>query len=269
LYQEHYGLTALPFAESASADGFVALPSRESALHRLRYGLEYGRGPVLLAGPPGSGKTRLCSVLLRQVGWPVARIDVPLLGPDDLLAEVAEAITPASLGGRLERPRPPLRRIREALASEAARGGRWLLVVEDAHLIRDQETFEALGALQNFATLGVPDLSVVLVGGSELIFRLPPSLSDRLSARVVLGPLSEPEALPYLSGRLRFAGRSEPLFDAETASFLHLSADGLPRRLNRLADLSLLISYARGDSLPGPDSARLAARELAPDALAA
>jgi hypothetical protein len=50
---------------------------------------------------------------------------------------------------------------------------------------------------------------------------------------------------------------------------LYLSADGLPRRLNRLADLSLLIAYAQGKTKPDLAAAELAARDLNQDVMAA
>ena len=61
---------------------------------------------------------------------------------------------------------------------------------------------------------------------------------------------------------------ADPTTDPVTER-VHRAADGLPRRLNRLADLALLIAYAEG--LPRPDAraVSLAAREAAPDAWAA
>ena len=44
---------------------------------------------------------------------------------------------------------------------------------------------------------------------------------------------------------------------------LHRESDGLPRRLNRLADLALLIAYAREQAAPDAECARLAAGEAA------
>ena len=79
-------------------------------------------------------------------------------------------------------------------------GRRSLLIVDEAHLIDDPDTFESLRLLLNFASTGPPDLSLVLVGTAELMLQLPPSLVDRLAARCLLGPLTEAESSCLHSG---------------------------------------------------------------------
>ncbi len=59
MYESHFGLSRLPFGESTDPSAYLALPSREAVLRRLRYGLEQGQGPALIFGPPGAGKTLL------------------------------------------------------------------------------------------------------------------------------------------------------------------------------------------------------------------
>ena len=105
-----------------------------------------------------------------------------------------------------------------------------LLIVDEAQLIHDPATFETLRLLLNFATAGPPDLSLLLVGTAELLLQLPPGLADRLTARCLLGPLTEAESASYVLGRLASAGATAPLFTPEALAALHRVADGLPRR---------------------------------------
>jgi type II secretory pathway predicted ATPase ExeA len=269
MYETHYNLERRPFGESVAPSVYVALPSHEVVLRRLRYALEQSRAPAILYGPPGSGKTLLARRLASQLGGPAVHVTFPALPAAELVGLLAEEL------GELAAPPPSLgetlRQVRGRLAAMAHQDRRPLLVVDDAQAIRDPVTFEALRLLLNFATDGAPDLSLLLVGGTEVLFDLPGDLSDRLAARCLAGPLTAAESSSFILGRLAAAGaRPEtPLFSPAALVELHLAAGGLPRRLNRLADLALLIAYAQELPLVDEPTIAIAAREFQHDDMAA
>src|SRR5262249_52796265 len=150
------------------------------------------------------------------------------------------AAPPASLGDAL-------RHVRDRLAAMAVQGFRPLLIVDEAQAIRDPATFDVLRLLLNFATDGSPDLSPLLVGWAAFLLALPPGLPDPAGPRCLVGTLSEPESSAYVLGRIAAArpGSGPDLFSPAALTAIYHAASGLPRRLNRLADLSLLVAYAR------------------------
>lgn len=270
MYEAHFGLRRRPFGETVDPATYVPLPSRDAVVRRLRYALEHSQGPAVVFGPPGSGKTLISRVLADQLATTAAFLTFPAMPTAELLDYLAEELgagaRPTAHEGSII---TPLRRLRQRLSTASARGQRPLVVVDEAHLIDDLSTFETFQSLLNIASLGPPDLMLLFVGGAEVLLALPEGLADRLAARCLLGALTEQESGGYLQGRLAAAGATSPLFTPEAVQALHRAAEGLPRRLNRLADLALLIAFAEG--LPRPDASSVAAatRDSDPDGLAA
>jgi type II secretory pathway predicted ATPase ExeA len=267
VHESYFGLAFRPFAETVDPSAFVPLPSHEAIVRRLRYGLEFGDGPVLLMGPVGCGKSLVARVLARDLGWPSAHVVFPTMGASDLVTYLSDELgaPPAAAPGLAG----AVRRLQDELSRRASEGTRTLLVVDESHLIDNPATFETLRLFTNFATDGSPDLGLVLVGDPDVRLAIPPALADRLAARCYLGPLDSPETSAYLSGRLARAGRTESLFDHECVAALHRAAEGSPRRLNRLADLCLLIAYAQDKTRPDARTVALATREAGFDLLVA
>lgn len=266
MYETHFGLKHRPFGETVNSSVYVPVSSREAVLRRLRYALEHRQAPAVLFGPAGSGKTLVARRLASELGGPVIHVTFPALSAVELVTHVAHelgapAIPPVSFHGAL-------RQVRDQLATLVIRGHRPLLVIDDAHLIESVSTFDAVRLLLNFATDGPPDLSLLIVGDAEVLLELPAGLADRLAARCLLAPLTEAESSTYVLGRLATAGASTLLFSDEALQALHHAADGLPRRLNHLADLALLIAYAQELSLVDASIITIAAREFSRDVAA-
>ena len=163
MYESHFGLSAPPFRETIDPTAYLPLSSHESALRRLRYGLERGSGPGIVYGPPGSGKTLLARRLIDDLGMPAVHLAFPAMPAAELVAFLADELAAppcdaTGVGGAV-------RRLRGVLAGAVAGDRRTLLIVDEAHLIDDPATFEALRLLLNFTTGGIPDLAMVLVGG--------------------------------------------------------------------------------------------------------
>ncbi len=260
VYENHFGLRSRPFDETTSPAACIELPSRAAVLRRLCYGLEHRRSPAVLFGPSGSGKTLIAGVLASRLGSPSVHVTYPALPAEELLI-----VLTTELCGQSPEPRSmatALSELRGRLASAAKAGLHPLLIVDEAQLIADPASFDVLRLLLNFSTAGPPDLNLLLVGTAEMLPRIPLALADRVTARCLLLPFTQEESAAYVAGRLTAAGATTPLFSADALAGLHRAADGLPRRLNHLADLALLIAYAEGRTQAEAHTITIAAREF-------
>jgi general secretion pathway protein A len=213
------------------------LPSRRPALEALRAAIAAGRGPALLTGEAGSGKTWLVARLIAESDGPRSprwvSVDVaPTTAPADLLRGIAIGL---GLDTASDASADAVRQVVAlTLAERAAEGRRWALVVDEAHLA-GVELLEEVRILSN--RLGRADgfASLVLIGQTSLARRLATrplaGLDSRLSARVTLGPIDADEAAALLAqpGEGPSSVRS-----AEEVERLHRDAIGNPGRLLRL-----------------------------------
>ena len=90
-------------------------------------------------------------------------------------------------------------------------------------------------------------LTLVLLGQPELRDKINnlPQLKQRFNVRYHLKPLTEGETRDYIQHRLQTAGAQQCMFSDEAiAEICHFSS-GVPRRVNNISDMSLLVGAAR------------------------
>lgn len=255
-----------PFGETVAPSAWVSLPSRDCVLRRVNYVLSRAAGPVILHGASGGGKSLTARVLAARWHGPTHLVPYPALPPLELIIDLVEGLsgqrTPidSSLTGAL-------RKLRELLSHWNHRGVRPLLILDDAHLVDSAETWAAVRMIQNVSTLGTPDLAVLLVGATELVVRLPRFLSERVSTRCLLGPIEAAEMPAYLIGRVSrepvwSTSEVRRVFPEDVLFALHRAARGMPRAINQLADLSLLLAWAAERSAVSLPDVQAACAEL-------
>ena len=141
-----------------------------------------------------------------------------------------------------------LAQLNATLLARHEAGRRVVVFVEEAQGIA-LDNLEFLRLLTNLETATDKLLQIVLFGQPELDVQLADprirQLKDRITLSLNLSPLSETEVAEYLRARLSVAGyRGPDLFSpALIARLAHLSG-GLSRRINVLADKTLLAAYA-------------------------
>jgi type II secretory pathway predicted ATPase ExeA len=249
MYESYWQLDGKPFENCCDTRFYYPGESHQAALLKLRYTVENKRGGALLAGPSGSGKTLLLSMLRTMLGEessPLVHVVFPQMPADGLLAFLADELCGFVDHAPAPEVQNSVRRIEHFLAENTRDGKHAVVAIDEAHLIDDSRTFEALRLLMNFELDGQPGLTLLLVGQPGILPTLDrlPQLEERIGVKSLLRPFTETETNEYAEHRLKMAGATRPIFEPDALTAIHHLTHGVARRINRLLDLALLIGYA-------------------------
>ena len=247
MYEAYWGLSRAPFQNVPNPTFFCPIPAHGEILEKLVYVVQYGKGGALLTGEIGCGKSTLSRVFLSQLEeekYDVGLVINPSFPAEELLCEIARqlGISPRA------RHRPTLfRSLTDRLVANDQAGRATVLVMDEAHTIRDQAVFEDLRMLLNFQFNDRYLLSVIFLGLPELKESIAQhrSLDQRLPIRLNLTPLNEAETAFYIGFRLKKAGAERRIFTGEAIKSIHQEAGGIPRSINNLCDLCLFEGWRR------------------------
>ncbi len=254
MYGDYWQLNCLPFENNSDPQFFLRAPSHEAALLKLQYVVEQGKGVAVLIGGHGLGKTYLTQVLeseLTPESQTVVRMMFPRLSGTQTLRLIARRLGAAiDVGPSTQDAEQIVAALEDRLQTLAGDGQRPLLIIDDAHLIESPEVLQSLALLLNAAQVSGLRLSLILVGQPELLRQIDrvPALHERVAVRTALRALTGAETAEYIRHRLSVAGLDTCMFDADALHSFSSLAKGVPRRINQLCDLSLLVGYA--DRLP-------------------
>lgn len=248
LYLEHFGLAEPPFRITPHTDFFFDGADRGATLDALIYAILHDEGIVKVSGEVGSGKTMLCRVLMERLPPHVETIYLatPSLARDEILHAIADDL---ELRLTHERTTVALRELQEHLIRLYGAGRRVVVLIDEAHVM-PEETLEQVRLLSNLESNRHKLMQLVLFGQPELDATLAkPSLRqlrDRITHAFRMRPLSEPEVAKYVSFRMRAAGyRGPDVFALGALVRVARASGGLTRRINILADKSLLAAFTQ------------------------
>jgi general secretion pathway protein A len=252
MYLDYWQLDAKPFELGCEPASAYAGDARQAALHKLRYAVESRRAAGLIAGPAGVGKTLLVESLrqeLPQDCQPFVHVVFPQMTDRDLLVYLAERLGAPPSDPPRHTIEESLRRLEFMLRENVRHKRHAVIVVDEAHLLEDSGLMEPLRLLLNLTVDGQPAFTLLLVGQPGLLPMIARhgALDERIDIKVFLPALDADDAAAYVEHRLAAAGASREIFAAEAMTALHQLTCGVPRRINRLCDLALLVGYANGD----------------------
>jgi len=260
MYLEHWDLPAKPFETAPDARYYYRSATHESALAQLQYAATNRLGAALLWGPPGSGKTLVLDMVrssLDQNMFYTVNLSMAAETPDELLY--------ALLSGLGETELSPMRgqvlvtamhkRIDEWLEAIRSSGRYTVLFIDEAHVLRDRKSLEAVRVILNPPPGSERSLTVILSGQEDVagrVSRFTP-LDERIEIRAPLDPLTGDEANAYLLHRIEMAGGKRGIFTRMGAREVAKAGNYLPGPMNKVAEMCLVTAAAAGLDRIGPD----------------
>lgn len=252
IYCEHFGLMRPPFELSPDPAFLFLGEAHREGLATLVYGVQSGKGFVMLTGEVGTGKTTLLHALLAQLDSNIhsAFIFNPRLEPLDFFRVLFEELEIKPEG---ESKAEYLLQLNDFLIQRLRNNERTLLIIDEAQNL-SAEMLEEVRLLSNLETSSSKLIQIMLVGQPELkeMLRRPDlrQLKQRIALSQHLRPFNESEMREYIENRLRKAGfTGRRIFKRDALKSIFRFSQGTPRLINSLCDGSLLLGFARQKTL--------------------
>ena len=246
MYLEHFGLNEPPFRITPVTEFFFSGANRGEILDALIYSITEVEGIVKVTGEVGSGKTMLCRMLLEKLPANIETIYLanPSLSREEMLYAIADGLG-LNIDG--ERVGIIMQNIQNRLEEKAHEGKRVVVLVDEAHAM-PPDTLEELRLLYNLQVGNAKLLQLILFGQPELNAKLDQpnmrQLKDRIVHHFNMQPLSRANLESYLMFRMRAANYHGPnVFSQKAVKLIAAASHGLMRRVNVLADKSLLAAF--------------------------
>lgn len=247
MYEAYWGLDEKPF-ENTPDPRFLFQSDGASTVYRLAlYALENNRGAVMLTGESGCGKTLMARSLVQELDpdkTEVALLTNPRWSPEEFMLEILYQLGhEEELQGRTK----IVHRLHEVLYENFEAGKSTLVLIDEGQLIQEQTVLEEIRLLLNYQLNDAFLVSLLLVGQSAMAQQIRDfaPLDQRIVTRGSLKSFGVEEAGQYVAHRLKVAGRSEPVFTADAIEQVTEYAQGIPRKINNICDIALVVGFSR------------------------
>jgi general secretion pathway protein A len=247
MYIEFYGLKELPFALTPDPRFIFFTPSHTEVMANLHYGIESGKGLIVVTGEVGTGKTTMLRWVMQRLDRTVmvAYIFNPRLSITEFYQHLAKLFDIRNW----ETKSDLLFELGKVLSARHSRGLRTVLIVDEAHGLSPQ-VLEEIRLLCNFESDTAKQLQIVLTGQPELreVLNYPElrQLKQRVALRCEIKALPNvEETTHYIKSRLQVAGAAfTDIFSPGAVDYIFRCTAGIPRAINNLCDNAMLNGFA-------------------------
>lgn len=264
MYNEFFGFERAPFNNTPDPAFFYESKSHREAMATMVYGVEQGKGFVMVTGDVGMGKTMLSQALKQSLGddYVVIEIANPWSSPEEVLSAIRLCVNVqgpennALFDG-----------LRDRLMNLRQQGKRVVIVIDEAHQMSER-MIEGIRLLSNVETPTEKLLQIIFIGQNELAEMLSRHSMRQIQQRLFLSrhleAFSDSETIAYIRHRLTVAGGKPETFDEAALRLIARESSGTPRVINQLCDNALLFAMGRNQHQVTQDDVKEALRLLRP-----
>lgn len=247
MYRAFYGLTHNPFAKSIEVSNIYESSVFKEFMARMEY-FKNAKGFAVVYGESGSGKTtaiRAFAATLNPQLFKVVYLPLTSVTVNDFYRSVVKGLGMAPSHRKIDM----FHQVQQyVLSAHHEKKITPLLIIDEAQFIH-HDILHDLRILFNFQMDSQNYCMVLLAGQPRFIDMLELNIHEPLRQRIAIhhrfGSLQRDEVEAYVSTLLKKAGASEPIFTPDAIEALATFARGLPRKVNQLAEKSLILGYQR------------------------
>lgn len=247
MYCAYWQLKQAPFKNVADPRVVFYSRNHDEALMRLLYTVRGQKGASMLTGDVGCGKTTISKAFqerLEKGRFKVALITNPNLSSVELLQEILYQL---GVSTDYTKKVQLVHALNDKVLENLRAGKETVFIIDEAHLIEERQTYEELRLLLNFQHDNRFLLTLILVGQPELkeLIVKTPQFEQRIPIKYHLNPMNIVDTVKYVQFRLKKAGTNKGIFTKDAAKEIYEYSGGIPRKINNICDMSLLVGFAK------------------------
>jgi general secretion pathway protein A len=271
MYTTYWHLREQPFQNVPDPHFAYLSDQHHEGLARLIYLVSSHKLGGVLTGPYGVGKSMVLELLAQKIRLEaLSRYLCVEILPGETLGLARQLLAFIGQAQSIPDMTAVIEIVRAICHDPKAAFQHTVLAIDEAHLIKDHTIFDFLQMLTNISVLGrdlTPQyaaFTLILSGHMDLTRHMAPfeSLCQRLQLVWNLEPLTETQTLEYIHHRIRTAGGDIWLFEEVAVQMIYQASRGLPRLINNLCDVALMLGCADNASKFGKDLVQQAAHEV-------
>ena len=252
MYVSYWNLREEPFRNVADMRFAYLSEQHREGLARLLFIVRGARLGGVLVGPYGVGKSMVLEMLTQQLqkehNIAFMRCEAmpggALVLSRQVLTHIGEPAKPTTLADAVLA-------LQEYVQSHRRTFKPTVITIDEAHLLRQQDAFDLIHLLTNLrvqadGSVERSAFTIILAGHSQLATELQqqPALGQRLQLVWRLAPLSDTQTMEYIQHRMRVAGGDIWTFEEAALREVHRISAGLPRVINNICDMALMLGFA-------------------------